>query len=83
MIIHYFRTVKDTELKIIPAQRNGVWVHAESPTEKEVRELVENLGLDENILEDAKDFFEVPRLEKAEGKTYFYTLPVQRADRGY
>jgi magnesium transporter len=73
MITYYFRTVKDTEFKRLDGVRTGVWVHAEAPSESEMAELVEKLGLDTGILEDAQDFFEVPRLERSDGVTYFFT----------
>jgi len=73
MITHYFRTVKDDSLKMIPSVRNGVWVHAESPSEEELQQLAKELRLDMSILEDAQDFFEVPRLERTAGSTYFFT----------
>lgn len=73
MITYYFRTLKDSELKQIDSARNGVWVHVESPSEAELADLVEHFQLDESILEDARDFFEVPRLESSNGVTYFFT----------
>ncbi len=73
MITYYFRTIKDTELKQLDAVRTGVWVHAESPTTEEMKKLQADFGLDEDIMEDAEDFFEVPRLEKSDGGTYFFT----------
>lgn len=73
MITYYFRTVKDDSLKKISEVRNGVWIHAESPSEEEIKKLVSELHLDEGILEDAQDFFEVPRLERSGGVTYFFT----------
>jgi magnesium transporter len=50
-----------------------VWVHAESPTEAELKQLASELRLDMTILEDSQDFFEVPRLERSSGATYFFT----------
>ncbi len=73
MIKYYFRTVKDDSIKEIQEIRNGVWVHAESPTESETSELFDKLALDKALLEDAQDFFEVPRLERSSGVTYFFT----------
>lgn len=73
MITYYFRTIKDTELKVIPAVRTGVWVHVVAPTESEVASLLEQFSLDEDIIEDAQDFFEVPRFERSGGATYFFT----------
>jgi magnesium transporter len=73
MITYYFRTIKDTELKKLDAVRTGVWVHVESPTPEEIKKLEADFGLDEDIMEDAEDFFEVPRLEKSMGATYFFS----------
>ena len=73
MITHYFRTLKDAELKTLEAARNGVWTHVMDPTDDEITQLVGEYGLDEAILEDARDFFEVPRMERSQGATYFFT----------
>ncbi len=73
MISYYFRTIKDTALKQIQDLRNGVWIHAVNASDGELGELWNKLGLDETLLEDAQDFFEVPRMEKVDGVTYFFT----------
>ncbi len=73
MITYYFRTIKDEQLKEIDSVRNGVWIHAEAPTDEESAHLVTILALDKDILEDAKDFYEVPRLERSDGVMYFFT----------
>ena len=73
MITHYFRTLKDAELKELEATRTGVWTHAVKPTVEEVKKLVEEYALDEAIVSDVEDFFEVPRLERSGGVSYFFT----------
>lgn len=73
MIKYYFRTIKDKVIKEIPDLRTGTWIHAEGVSSEELGGLAEKLGLDMSILEDAQDFFEVPRLERANGATYFFT----------
>lgn len=73
MITHYFKTVQDTELKELDSIRTGVWTHVISPSETEVAELVHEYKLDEAVLEDAQDFYEVPRMEHSGGVTYFFT----------
>ena len=73
MITNYFRTLKDSDLKQIPDLRNGVWIHAENPSVAELEHLAERLELDTSIVDDALDFFEVPRMEKVDGVTYFFT----------
>ena len=73
MLTYYFRTVKDEVLKELEEPRSGVWAHAVNPTEEETATLVKNFSLDADILEDAKDFYEVPRMEKSGSATYFFT----------
>lgn len=73
MITHYFRTLKDTELKVYDDHRAGTWTHVIEPTNEELIKLVEDFGLDAAIMEDAKDFFEVPRFEREGNVSYFFT----------
>lgn len=72
MITHYFRTLKDSELKQVETVRSGVWTHVVAPTDEELATLVREYALDEAIIEDTKDFFEVPRFERSQGATYFF-----------
>lgn len=73
MITHYFKTVKDSELKVLDAIRTGVWTHVIAPTDDEIGKIVEQYALDAAIVQDARDFFEVPRMERASGVSYFFT----------
>jgi len=73
MITYYFRTIKDTELKILDEARAGVWIHVTAPTTTDIEILRTQFGIDEDILEDAQDFFEVPRVERVGTLTYFFT----------
>lgn len=73
MVTYYFCTIKDVELKVLPEVRTGVWVHTVTPTAGEIGSLIGQFGLDEDILEDAQDFFEVPRFERLGEATYFFT----------
>lgn len=73
MITHYFRTVKDDAIKTVDRARTGVWTHVVAPTVEELQQLVRDCSLDDSILEDATDFYEVPRLERSGGATYLFT----------
>jgi magnesium transporter len=73
MVTYYFRTVKDTEMKEVTDPRSGVWVHAVAPTAEELTELTKTFVLDDDILQDATDIYEVPRMERSQGATYFFT----------
>lgn len=73
MIQHYFKTVQDTSLKEVDEIRNGVWTHVVAPTDEEFAKVISDYALDDAILEDARDFFEVPRMERSSGVVYFFT----------
>ena len=73
MTTRYFRTLKDAELKVVSETRSGVWIHCVAPGEVELTELFAELSLDEALIEDALDFYEVPRFERSGGVTYFFT----------
>lgn len=73
MITHYFKTLQDAELKELESVRTGVWTHVVAPTDEDVAKIVAEHALDSAILEDAQDFFEVPRMERSNGVTYFFT----------
>lgn len=73
MIKHYFKTLKDGELKELSETRTGVWTHVIDPTDEEIVSLCSEYALDEAIVQDARDFFEVPRMERSGGVTYFFT----------
>lgn len=72
MITHFFRTLKDEKHKEVPDVRTGVWTHVISPTEAEREQLIKEYGLDESIVADARDLFEVPRFEREGSAAYFF-----------
>jgi magnesium transporter len=72
VITYYFRTIKDENLKEISGIRNGVWIHAEGEGSEKLTELFQKLKLEEELIEDAQDFYEVPRIESDENATYFF-----------
>lgn len=50
-----------------------------NPTDEEISGLDNQLGLDENLVRDALDPFEVPRLETEEKEVYFFTRFVEQS----
>lgn len=72
-MITYYRTTTG-QSSIVERQRltPGSWVRAERPSEDELKSLRE-LGIDADLLADALDPHEVPRIEYGEGWTYFIT----------
>jgi len=72
MIYYYYRSKKDIEIKKVDIFLSKTWIYVESPNDLEIGKLVKKFKLDEGLLRDALDPFEVPRLEKDEGTIYFF-----------
>jgi magnesium transporter len=73
MVTHYFKNQEDTSLRTYPEPRTGVWTHVVSPSDEEIASLIALYGLDEAIMDDTKDVFEVPRFEHEGSVSYFFT----------
>ncbi len=73
MITHFFKSSMETPIQSLDEIKSGVWTHAVAPTEEELSELIALYGLDETIVEDITDVFEVPRFEKEGSIAYFFT----------
>ncbi len=80
MVTLYYRTIKNKKLQMLDAPRVGVWVHAENPTGKEINAICSRFGVDEEIVRDALDPHEVPRVEVEDGVTYVFTRVPQVHD---
>lgn len=72
MIQYYYKNPKQTKLQLLNEYKAGVWISVEDPTEQELLSLSEKLNLEPDILLDALDPFEVPRIEKEEEVTYIF-----------
>lgn len=73
MITHYHSTARARKLEVLKKPKVGSWTHAVKPTEKELDLLAETYDLDRDLLNDAVDVYEAPRLEVNEGKVYIFT----------
>lgn len=72
-MLQYLRsTIAQPTIAQHSALRAGTWLRCERPTNQEQRQLVD-LGVAEDILVDALDPHEVPRVELEDGWTYFIT----------
>ena len=73
MLTYYFRAIKDDSLQTLDAPRAGVWVYGQDLDEAEKAQIAERFSVDPSVLEDASDFYELPRFEYDEGIGYFFT----------
>ncbi len=72
MIKFYYKNIRSKELAELKDYRDGAWVSAEEPTEREIDQLVEQFGLDAGHLSDALDPDEMPRLEREGDVNYIF-----------
>ncbi len=83
MISHFYRLNPEKDLQTLPTPRAGAWTHVVEPTKEDLQLLVSSFGLDEVIIEDIGDVFEVPRFEQDGTFSYFfarYPFDVQDVD---
>jgi magnesium transporter len=73
MIQFYHSTARSRALTKLEQPKAGSWCHAVEPTKKELDKLAEDFELDRDLLEDATDIYEAPRIEISDGGTYIFT----------
>jgi len=72
MISYYLRTIQDKDLKKIPEFKKGCLIYCSEPTEKDLEILKTYFSLNESLLQDALDPYEIPRVEEDQGKVYIF-----------
>ncbi len=76
MIQYFIKTIKDKRINQIPEFQNGCLVYVVNPPEEELIFLTNKFFLDLNILKDAQDLYEIPRIEiKNNFKYVFLRVP--------
>jgi magnesium transporter len=73
MINYYYRKEKSEALSEVTDSRLGVWTNVVSPTDEELKAIVTEHNLEDTVVEDIQDFFEVPRFEIEDPNAYFFT----------
>lgn len=73
MIKHYFSNARARNLTIIDQPKTGSWCHVVEPTDDELGQVARDFKLDIDLLKDAIDVYEAPRVETDEGSTYVFT----------
>jgi magnesium transporter len=69
----YYNTADTAVLTIIDKPRAGAWVSVMGPDDAELDGLAERFKLDRDLLGDAVDIYEAPRIEKDGTNIYVYT----------
>lgn len=69
----YYRNLRDRNVQKIDGFRVGSWIHLEQPSDEQLRKIQEEFHLEEGLLKDAMDLYEVPRMEREDGNIYIFT----------
>ncbi|MBI2594807.1 MAG: magnesium transporter CorA family protein [Candidatus Colwellbacteria bacterium] len=73
MIKIYQKTIRDKSVKTLESFKVGSWIYVENPTEEEIKSLADKHSLEESLLKDALDPYEVPRIEIERKSAYVFT----------
>jgi magnesium transporter len=81
MIVNFSKPSNEDKLLRIKKFEPGIWTYVENPDEDDIRKLKKKYALDPNLVRDALDPFESPRLEEGEDFLYvFATTPVKTGE---
>ena len=72
MINYYHSSARARVLSNIDEPKAGSWCHVVQPSSEELDTVAEKFGLDRDILNDAIDAYEAPRVEVDKGATYVF-----------
>lgn len=72
MITNYHSSARARTLTTIDEPKAGSWCHVVQPTSEELDYVAEKFELDRDILNDAIDAYEAPRVEVEDGDTYVF-----------
>lgn len=73
MITHYYSNARARKLEILEKSKTGSWCHVVEPTHDELDQISKDFGLERDLLQDAIDVYEAPRVEISEDSTYVFT----------
>lgn len=68
----FYKGVHSKSFSELPEFRNGAWVHLNDPDAEEQKRVVESLGIQDDLILDALDPYEVPRVEHEDRVTYVF-----------
>ncbi len=72
MIEIYYSTNKNPHMQVQDKPKVGSWIHVVEPDEAELQKLCEDFNLDQDLLTDAMDVYETPRVEQDGSNAYVF-----------
>lgn len=81
MLKIFHRTIKDSKSSMFKEFRPNTWVYSIDPDEEDLEKISIACHLNKDLLHDALDPFEVPRIETDDNATYVFTRgPIEEND---
>lgn len=69
----YYSNARARALTKVDQTKAGVWCHVVEPSEAELEQVAKQYSLDINLLRDAIDIYEAPRVETEDSASYVFT----------
>jgi magnesium transporter len=82
MVRNYYKSLRTAHIQEVPEPKRGTWIYVEAPTEDEIQDLASKFALDIDLLTDALDENETPRLDKEDGHSYIFARFAYAMDDG-
>lgn len=73
MVTIYYSNTRSQQLAELDSAKVGAWVHVVKPSLEELESLAEQFKLEYDLLSDAMDLYESPRIERDGHNVYLYT----------
>jgi magnesium transporter len=72
MVNYYYSNARNRTLLALDEPRAGSWISLAHPNQAELQTFAQRYGLDLDLLNDALDIYEAPRVETSDGNVYIY-----------
>lgn len=80
MVRYFHSTARSQELNEIDDFKKGCWVHLANPSSDELQAIAKKLNLESDLLHDALDLYESPRVEVDSGAVYIFSRYLHTAE---
>ncbi len=69
----YYSNARNPAIQLLEEPKSGSWIHIVQPTDEELEQLATEFKLDLDLLHDAIDLYESPRVEVEDKNVYVFT----------
>lgn len=73
MLKIYQKFENDKKIHVLRKPKPGSWICVENPSDSQIKKLSRDFKLEEDLIKDAMDIYEAPRLEQEKNNIYVFT----------